>query len=85
MLSVAAPYTLSGNFFEWQNEKLHIMGQNLDFSFNNRIGYKASVHFLSFVAKRLSLKLKTGPKELLGFLRLSFTLPGAKVVKYILI
>jgi hypothetical protein len=55
-------------------DKLQLTGQNLVRVFNSRSGCMCAMYFCCFEAKWPSLKLKTWPKQLLGFLPLAFAL-----------
>jgi hypothetical protein len=56
-------------------DKLQLTGQNLGRVFNFRNGRVHVVHFLCYVVKLPNLKLKTQPKQLLGYLPLDIVLP----------
>jgi hypothetical protein len=56
-------------------EKLQLTGQNLGRLFNFRNGRAHAVHLLCYGLKLPNLKLKTQPKQLLGYLPLNITLP----------
>ncbi len=56
---------------------LQLTGQNLGRVFNYRNGREHAIHFLCYGVKLPNLKLKTRPKQLLGYLPLDvIMLPG---------
>jgi hypothetical protein len=56
--------------------KLQLTGQNLGRVFNFRNGHVHAAHFLCYGVKLPNLKLKTQPKQLLGYLPLDIVLPA---------
>ncbi len=56
-------------------EKLQSTGWNLGWVFNSRSGCMCAMHWCCYEAKQSSLKLKTHPKQLLGYLCLASALP----------
>ncbi len=56
-------------------DKLQLTGQNLGGVFNFRSGHLHSGHLWCYPVKLPNLKLKTRPKQLLGFLPLDIALP----------
>jgi hypothetical protein len=57
-------------------EKLQLTGQNLGRVFNSRSGCLSAMQLPCFETKRSALKLKTQPKQLLGYLPLDIALPA---------
>ncbi len=57
-------------------DKLKLTGQNLGRVFHCRLGCTCIGHAIVHITKQLNLKLKTRPKQLLGYLPLAFALPG---------
>ncbi len=47
-----------------------------------RNGHVHAVHFLCYEVKRPNLKLKTQPKQLLGYLLLGIVLPAGTIIFY---
>ncbi len=58
-------------------DKLQLTGQNLGGVFNSRSNCMCAMRLCCFEAKWPSLKLKTRPKQLLGYLPLAFALPAS--------
>jgi hypothetical protein len=56
--------------------KLQLTGQNLGRVFNFRNDHVHAVHFPCYIVKWPNLKLKTRPKQLLGYLPLDIALPN---------
>ncbi len=56
-------------------DKLKLTGQNLGRVFHCKI-HTCKVHAIVHITKQPNLKLKTPPKQLLGYLPLAFALPG---------
>jgi hypothetical protein len=57
-------------------DKLQLTGQNLGRVFNYTSDRMFVMHLFGYEAKLPNLKLKTRPKQLLGYLPLVFALPG---------
>jgi hypothetical protein len=57
-------------------DKLQLAGQNLGRVFNFRGSHLHATHLWCFHVKLLNLRLKTWPKQLLGYLPLDIALPG---------
>jgi hypothetical protein len=57
-------------------DKLKLTGQNLGQVFNFRQGRTFVCYAITLITKQPTLKLKTWPKQLLGYLLLAFALPG---------
>jgi hypothetical protein len=57
-------------------DKLKLTGQNLGRVFNFRSGRLHAATFLALSVKLPNLRMKTWPKQLLGFLMLIITLPN---------
>ncbi len=55
-------------------DKLQLTGQNLGWVFNFRSDW-IFMYLFSYEAKQPNLKLKTRPKQLLGYLPFAFALP----------
>ncbi len=72
-------FFLPSSYLGTSTDKLRQTGQNLGRVFNFRNGHAHTVHFLSYGLKLLNLKLKTRPKQLLDYLLLDITLPGASL------
>jgi hypothetical protein len=60
-------------------DKLQITGQSLGQVFNFSIGHLYVVHLWCYKVKLPNLKLKTWPKQLLGYLLLDIALPGLSI------
>ncbi len=58
-------------------DKLQLTGRNLGRVFNFRSGRVHAMHLLCYGVKLPNLKLKTRPKQLLGYLPLDIALPAA--------
>jgi hypothetical protein len=56
-------------------DKLKLTGLNLDRVFNSRLGRACIDQAIVHITKQPNLKLKTQPKQLLGYLPLAFALP----------
>jgi hypothetical protein len=56
-------------------DKLKLIGWNLGWVFNNRLGHACIGIAIVHITKQPNLKLKTRPKQLLGSLLLAFALP----------
>ncbi len=56
-------------------EKLKLTGRNLRQVFNSRLGRAFIGHAILHITTQPNLKLKTRPKQLLGYLLLDFILP----------
>jgi hypothetical protein len=63
-------------------DKLQLTGQNLGRVFNFRSGCVHAVHLLYYGVKLPNLKLKTRPKQLLGYLLLHIVLPATTYLQY---
>ncbi len=61
-------------------DKLQLTGQNLGRVFNSRSDCMSAMHLFFYEAKQLYLKLKTQPKQLLGYFPLAFGLPGLTIL-----
>jgi hypothetical protein len=57
-------------------DKLKLTGLNLGRVFNSRLGRACIGHAIVHITKQPNLKLKTWPKQLLGYLLLAFVLPA---------
>ncbi len=57
-------------------DKLQLAGQNLGWVFNFRSGHLHPAILWCFLVKLPNLRLKTQPKQLLGFLQLDIALPA---------
>jgi hypothetical protein len=57
-------------------QTLAVKGQNLGRVFNSRLGHACVCCAIAYITKQPNLKLKTRPKQLLGSLPLTFTLPS---------
>jgi hypothetical protein len=57
--------------------KLQLTGQNLGRVFNSKTGFMYPMRIYCFEAKLHNLKLKTRPKQLLGYILFDITLPGS--------
>jgi len=56
-------------------DKLKLTGQNLGRVFHCRLGRACIGHEIVHITKQPNLKLKTQPKQLLGYLQLAFARP----------
>jgi hypothetical protein len=56
-------------------DKLKLTGLNQDRVFNSRLGCACTGHEIVHITKQPNLKLKTQPKQLLGYLQLAFARP----------
>ncbi len=61
-------------------DKLHPTGRNLGRVFNCRCGCVVVTHLCCYEAKLVNLKLKTQPKQLLGYLPLNIELHTASML-----
>ncbi len=57
-------------------DKLQLTGQNLGGVFNSRSGHVYALQLDFSETEQPNLKLKTRPKQLLGYLQLDIALPG---------
>ncbi len=64
------------HFITLHMDKLQLTGQNLGRVFNFRNGRVHAVHLLCRRVKLPNLKLKTWPKQLLGYVPLDIALPA---------
>ncbi len=63
-------------------DKLKLTGPNMGRVVNSRLGCACASCAIANITKWPSLKLKTWPKQLLGFLPLAFALPGLSFCKF---
>ncbi len=66
---------LLGHSFTQAMDKLQLTGRNLGRVFNSRSGCMYVMNLCYYEAKQPNLKLKTQPKQLLGYCPLAFVLP----------
>ncbi len=57
-------------------DKLEPTGHNLGRVYNSKLRHSSECHAIAYITEWPNLKLKTRPKQLLGSLPLSFTLPA---------
>ncbi len=57
-------------------DKLKPTGETFGRVFNSSLGRVCICRKIAYITERSNLKLKTGPKHVLGSLPLAFTLPG---------
>ncbi len=57
-------------------DKLQLTGRNLGRVFNSRLGCAWIRRSIAYITKQSNLKLKTRPKQLLGYLPIAFALPA---------
>jgi hypothetical protein len=55
-------------------DKLQLAGRSLGWVFHSRSDWMLVMHLFSYEAKQPNLKLKTRPKQLLGYLPFAFAL-----------
>ncbi len=69
------PVKIQLQIVDFTMDKLQLTGQNLGRVFNFRSGHLHAAQFWCYRVKLLNLKLKTGPKQLLGSFPLVIALP----------
>jgi hypothetical protein len=74
-MNVVAPFSACFRY-PVSMDKPQLTEQNLGRVFNSRSDWMFVMHLFSYEAKQPNLKLKTRPKQLLGYLPLAFALPA---------